>query len=666
MKWPPENVIRSNDLDRIVPYFIIAYATWTVYVHAITAMHANFNTLMHGLPLVLVLALALIYVWEKPSIHAGTGQIEPTGLTSNFARHHPLTISSVAVIWVLILGVTGTYTLFWWGSVIALGGAWLLTLKADPISLSPAPLTTRSLLVIVVIGATAICMTLISNRPDADDSFYLSIPATLLRSPDNPVLLNDTIYRLANLPIQLPVYRIHSYEVLIGVIARIATAQPVTIAYLILPSFFALFSIIAWTQLLRLLAPARYVFTLAVLFFCVLMLGEVHHSYGNFAFVRMFQGKAILATAMVPCIVYLALEYSRQGTLRHWLLLFAAQIATIGITSSGLFVVPAAAGFALVSTWSPSKTSTRRLVLGVLASSYVFLAAGVLAVITHGGEGFVTSTTMPPFMRLLDQAMGPSSALLLLTTLISSWAFAEGRSQSRVLLTISLCFFLSVLNPYTYQFVADHLTGPSTYWRLFWALPLPFMLAIFLVGVTKNLLQIRPTVFALGATGALGAGLLLFFSHTSTLRKSNYVSIGVPSLKVPALDYAVAKELAAVVPEDGTVIAPEQIATWLPTFVVHPKLLATRIMYLQAAFGPDEAKRRIALMQYLGGESRSVTAPSELRSALTDYKLTAVVIYQGAPWNAEITQVLSQSGWHCINQHVPYEIWEKAGHLVNY
>ena len=666
MERPPDDLARPNALNRIISYFVIAYATWTVYVNVITTMRASFDTLIRGLPLILAFALALAFVWTKTSIHASTyKQIVPTSATSSFAPPHALAILSLAALWVLVLSITGNYLLFWWAAVIALGAGWISSAEANPISLHPTPLNIRSLVIVLAVGAAAICVTLIANRPDADDSFYLSIPATLLRFPEKSVLLNDTIYRIGNLPIQLPVYRIHSYEVLIGAIARITGAQPTTIAYMVFPPFFALLSIIAWTQLLRLLAPTQWALTLIVLFLCVLMLGEAHQSYGNFAFVRMFQGKAILATVMVPCIVYLALEYSRQGKISNWLVLFAAQVAAIGITSSGLFVAPAAAGFALVSAWSPNSRSTRHLVLGLLASSYVFLAAGVLAFITHGGEGFVSSTVVLPLKALVDQTLGPWSAMLLLTTLLASWSFTEGRSQSRFLLAISLCFLLSVLNPYTYQFVADHLTGPSTYWRLFWALPLPFMLAILLVGVTKHAIRIRPIVFAIGAMVALGASFILFFSHTSSLRKANHVSLGAPGFKVPPLNYSVAKELTSIIPEDGTVLATEGVATWLPTFVVHPKLLATRLMYLRGAFGPDEAKRRISLVQYLSGKSRSANAPSELRGALVQYDLTAVVFLQGSPWKAKIEQVLSESGWHRISQHDPYEIWAKGDHLVS-
>src|SRR3546814_1191369 len=104
---------------------------------------------------------------------------------------------------------------------------------------------------------------------------------------------------------------------------------------------FAAFSVLAWVYLLRRIVPARWPIVLPILFACVLALGEATGAYGNFAFVRLFQGKAILATCMVPAIIGAALDYARHGGARHWLLLLATQIAALGFAASALFVAPA-------------------------------------------------------------------------------------------------------------------------------------------------------------------------------------------------------------------------------------------------------------------------------------------------------------------------------------
>ena len=656
----PDRLDKRSRLDRIVPFFAITYAVWTMYVHAMTATHSSFDTLMRWLPLIVLLAIVIAWRWFKlPTDPVDQAQIPVATAAPTQVIRYPYAVLALAVLWTTILVMAGNYVLFWWGSIIALGAAWIATIHADPIAFRREPINGRMLWIVLVVALAAACVTLIANRPDADDAFYQSIPATLLRLPAQPVLLHDTIYRVASQPIQLPVYRMHSYEVLIGVLARVTGVQPAVIAYLVLPPLFAILCVIAWAQLLRLLAPKNWPWTLAILFSCVLMLGEAHHSYGNFAFVRMFQGKAILTTFIVPCIVGLAIDYSRDGSLRSWIALFAVQIAAIGITSSGLFVAPAAAGMALIGMWSPNAVSTRRLAFGALASSYLFVAAVIFAVITHGGQGVLDTTAMPSMLPWLDQELGSWTTVVLLTALFAAWSFAEGRAQARLFLASALCFLLVVLNPYAYQWIALHVTGTMTYWRLFWALPAPLMLAILFGNAIEHATRIRPKALAFATCVAFAVGAAVFAQHAGSLRKDNAVSLGMPGLKVPDLDYALAKKFAASMPESATILAPESVATWLPTFAVHPQLLASRGMYLIDAFGKDDGSRRLALQLYIEGWQRSADAPAELAGASTRYALSTIVVTHAASWRVEIATILTSQGWRSVTDG-PYDIWTRT------
>src|SRR3546814_6047616 len=121
------------------------------------------------------------------------------------------------------------------------------------------------------------------------------------------------MYRLPETPILLPFYRLASYGVLVAVFARATGIDHLVANYLVLPSLFAAFSVLAWVYLLRRIVPARWPIVLPILFACVLALGEATGAYGNFAFVRLFQGKAILATCMVPALIGAALDSARHG-----------------------------------------------------------------------------------------------------------------------------------------------------------------------------------------------------------------------------------------------------------------------------------------------------------------------------------------------------------------
>jgi hypothetical protein len=156
------------------------------------------------------------------------------------------------------------------------------------------------------------------------------------------------------------------------------------------------------------------------------------------------------------------------------------------------------------------------------------------------------------------------------------------------------------------------------------------------------------------------AGLAVTFGwRFGTLRAANFVTLGVPHIKVYPVEYRVAREVVAKIPEHGMVLAPDLVAFWLPTFVVHPQLLGVRDLYLTRVFPRPEAERRIALMQYVGGEDRSADSAALFADALSRYRLSAVVVKHSAPWRPEIEHVLESHGWQPLS-HGDYDTWASA------
>lgn len=652
---------RLPEIGWAIPGFVLSFAVWTVYCHIFTVAHASFDDLMQWLPLEVLVTLAVLAIWFR---HGHVGPIQSgddnTGYGNENAVGRTLSRYRIAVLlsgaaWVGLLFAGVPYAVFWCGTLIGLGAAWCVCCMSGVTGRAKAPFRERDSGVVLLVAIAAVVVTLVANRPDPDDAFYMSIPATLLRFPHAPVLLHDTMYRIGDLPLLLPVYRVDSYEVLVGALSRLTGVPHMEIAYLVLPPLFAVFAVLAWARLLMRLAPERWTASLVILFLCVLGLGEAHQSYGNFAFVRLFQGKAILATVMVPAIVCAALDFSKRAGTRNWLVLFAAQVAALGFTSSALFVAPAAAGVALASAWSADAASTRRFLMGFLASAYVIAAAAMLAFATHGGHGFVSEAVMPPMLDLLKHTWGSWSTALLLVALLAAWAFASTPTGGRYFAAGALLFLLGVLNPYTSRFVADHLTGASTYWRLTWALPLPVFVAVMLGGVVSGISRMRPRAGTAGGLVLLVCGAGWFGLNCGVLRKANFVRLGVPGLKVYPVEYPVAEQVAAQVPESGVVLAPELVATWLPTFIRHPRLLDVRGVYLTQTFSPAEAKRRLSLMQYVAGSKRT-ESKAELGEALTRYGITCVVVLHAAAWREEVEAALASRGWGQIGTGA-YDVW---------
>jgi hypothetical protein len=662
----------TRALDRIVALFLLPYAVWTMYVHLITATHSSFDTLLHGLPIVAIIAAAATAAWLRLPEPAKRHDLAATAdeavgdpaaasvVRAIGSRTMPFAVLALAILGVGLLSAGMPYPVFWWMALLASCGAWMWNLLGRPHAASDDHADKHAAWIVVLVAAAAVCITLFASRPDADDAFYRSISATLLRYPRQPVLLHDTLYRLPDVPILLQFYRLSNYDVLVGALARITGIDHLVVAYLILPAVFAAFCVLGWAYLLRRVVPARWPWVLMILFLVVLALGEMPRAYGNFAFVRMFQGKAILVTGMVPVIASSALLFARHGGVRHWLLLFAAQIAALGVSASALFVAPAAAALGLAGGWSTNAASSRRFALGILASAYVFGAGWAMASVTHGGQALVSSSPMPGVPQILDDTWGWWSMRLLLVALLAAWAFVRDPVRARYLSAGAFFFLLAALNPYTVRIVADHFVGVRTYWRLTWVLPLPFFLAVLLDGVIERALGMRSKLLAACACAVLAGSAIAFGWRFGTLRSANAVTLGVPGLKVDPVEYQVAARIVRDVPEEGVVLAPEAVSIWLPSFVVHPELLGVRGLYLTRAFSLQDAARRSLLMRYVGGQHRPPDSATWFADALRRYGLTAVVLVRSAPWRGEMEDVLERHGWRPLASGA-YDIWVRSG-----
>ena len=658
-------------LDRIVPLCVLPYAAWTMYVHLITATHSSFDRLLHGLPVMVLVAAAATTAWFRlrmPAIQSEPVAIGDEAVPGPVAAMvtqamgnpvAPFAMLALAIVWVGLLSAGMPYPVFWWVALLATCGAWMWNLRDDSHATLDDHAGKHAAWIVPLVAAAAVCITLVANRPDADDAFYRSISATLLRFPQQPVLVHDTLYRLSDVPILLQFYRLSSYDVLVATLARITGVDHLVVAYVILPAVFAALCILAWVYLLRRIVPERWPWVLLILFACVLALGEMHRAYGNFAFVRLFQSKAVLVTGMVPVIAGSALLFVRHGGVRRWLLLFAAQVAALGVSASALFVAPAAAALGLAGGWSANVGSSRRFAEGMLASTYVFGAGWVMASATHGGQALVSSSPMPGVQQILDDTWGWWSARLLLVALLAAWAFVRSPVRARYLSAGAFFFLLAALNPYTVRVVADHFVGVRTYWRMTWVLPLPFFLAVLLDGMVERALGMRSRALAAGACLALAGFAVAFGWRCGTLRSANSVTLGVPGLKVDPVEYRVAARVAKDVPENGVVLAPEAVSIWLPGFVVHPVLLGVRALYLTRAFSQQDAARRDALMRYVAGAYRPPDSAAWFAEALRRYGLTAVVFVHSAPWRGEMENVLERDGWRLHSSGV-YDVWAQA------
>jgi len=69
-------------------------------------------------------------------------------------------------------------------------------------------------------------------------------------------------------------------------------------------------------------------------------MGEQHRSFGNFAFNRIFQAKAVLLAVGLPLFGALTIDFFQSPDKRNWLYLFSASVATAGLSNSAAVLIP--------------------------------------------------------------------------------------------------------------------------------------------------------------------------------------------------------------------------------------------------------------------------------------------------------------------------------------
>ena len=144
----------------------------------------------------------------------------------------------------------------------------------------------------------------------------------------------------------------------------------------------------------------------------------------------------------------------------------------------------------------------------------------------------------------------------------------------RFVAVAGLLGFGVLLNPLFAELIAGQVTGKETYWRVFWALPIPVSIALAGVALRGALERRFGGVVATTLGTAALVAFLVVVPSQSTLSSANRVRMASPGLKVPA-PYRVARAVVRHAPPQSLVLAPKGVSAWLPTFrgYVHPVLV---------------------------------------------------------------------------------------------
>ena len=397
-----------------------------------------------------------------------------------------------------------------------------------PPAASFSRLEVLSVLAFVVAG---ILLTLFLHRPDADDELYLGMVFSLLANAHQPI---------QELPGYEPgFYAISAYEPFKAMVSYTTGLPLLKSYYLVAPTLTSALTVIVSYRLLRELVPEGWI--VGMLFFFVVMLawGDVHRTLANFGFVRMFQGKSVLVSAIVPALfLYAFLLRDKAQARYHGFLVAATLLSGVGFSRGGLIIGPlviAFLGLASINFRKFDQLPKKLLIVTGLLSAISILLAYHLgwtlmnpSHLVYTGRGSVASTTN---IEMIKFTMGDGfRAVFLLMCVGASFLFVKDKPLRNVYRNFLAIFFLLLLIPWTSNFFAKTMQEFLS-WRWMWVTPVPVLASVSVGGAWASIRQFSNSTSALGAFVVLAVGFMAL-SPRFVVSAANYTTIRWPDAKL--------------------------------------------------------------------------------------------------------------------------------------
>lgn len=496
----------------------------------------------------------------------------------------------------------------------------------------------------------AVVLVLTLNRPDADDAFYVNMAAAVADHPAASLLCRDTMHYLTDAPILLPFYRVHSLELLAALCAWITGIPAIGFLHLVFPPLAAVLALLAYRSLFMRFSPRCWGWaTLAAcLFLCAN--GDGHASYGNLSWVRLHQGKGILATAMVPIVIDATLCFAGAPSAKRFLYLAAAQIAAVGMSGSALFVAPLMSLLAAMACLSGEGMpgSRTRAWAGVMASCVYPL---LLAAIVHNGFALPENvrSTLPSGLvpDSLRYVFGSGPFAYACAGIMGCACFLpRSRIGRRLAVICSLFAVLVASNPWLAPVVATRFLGPEIYWRLYWLIPLPLFAGLFFC-IPLDRPQIKTAKWI--GFAIYSVALFLFLAGLPRQRifdAGNQVRMGRPGLKVPAF-YGDIRAINARLDPTDSILMPVDLSPWLPTLqhAARPVLARPAYAYL---YPSGQRAAILGAQAFVSNGPAGAGMGATLDKLVESMKIDAVCFSKANERASDIQAILERHGYRRV------------------
>jgi len=461
-------------------------------------------------------------------------------------------------------------------------------------------------------------LSLLTVIPNADDVDYMARAVHNFEYFSRPVFLEQPFAFVTDDKTAL--FQVTpSYEHFCASLALIFGVKPIQIVHYLVPFVAGGLVPVVWYLLLRRFTEspvAALAGTLAV----VLLLcsdGATLRSFGNFAFVRLWQGKVLLMAIVTPLCVRYLLDAFNDSSISAYIRVAALSVVGIGLSLMAFFYLPLLFAAIAVSYYLVEyrETRFRNIALtGVFLLAYILVWAvpnywmqkGLIAV--HPSELHYPDDLKGIAGLVFGQPPGISGTLAIISLSVLA-CLRRWRLLSWLIIWTGL-ILVPISFPWISTAVTKYVTSRDAFWRVLYILPIPLA-----VGVAGSQLYMRFSSYR-KVTGCVAAGLILTVVYLNSFASGmgpwakDGVLFPVRRLKLPA-EVTYSHEIIKTL-ESGPMLAPLEVSMFLPIFSAQFPQCSYRGFSLDRIFtmigDRQSASRRLSAHSFVRKETTSDAA----------------------------------------------------------
>ncbi len=569
-----------------------------------------------------------VFINHRPGANTGLPADEADGLTS-LVRDLIVAVISVAAVLTIVTHIAQIIGLSFRayaviGLCISLVTVALMLLTAASRnalkSLTAAALHNRvaaaALLACCLMGSM---LSLACYRPHSDDCHYVPNAVYHLEHPAEPMGFKvHNVDSCDDEPFVSYHYGSIPFEYSQAIVAYVLRIHFLSVYHVLGPAFFGFLIPLGWFYVITRFSFPERAAAAGTFLICLslLLMGEEVRSIGNSSFNRIFQGKVVMFSFLMPVFIGLTMDFFRSPHFSPWFRLFVTLTASVGFTTSSAVLLPMlGAVLALACCLSYVGCFRSALLHGccyfsafiyplVYAATFLLFSSGQFSAVYEGLSGVHAGQrdTFAGHARYV--LMGPVTNTFLVVGTVFALCFLK-KSNRRFLLLWIVLLILLYLNPLSAAFLMKYVTSPAIYFKVFFLYPLPLVVGLTGAGVAL-LLERFALKWRLAAYAA--AAVLLALGHlpgspSSVFRQETYNTLLRRGYKV--WSYSTAQTVIELDVPAGTMLAlPNvsrpigQITSKYPQVTVH---WIESVLWLSQRGRADEVIHHVRASEFLGG-----------------------------------------------------------------